>query len=358
MVIKEQKRNLDLSLSELEERQRILTMRLSNAGQLSTAEREEVTAELKKVGKMLPVVERMEKVLQELEEAAEMANNQREPQLALLAKEEIKRLTQEKEHLEKALRDIISGKDLEDQRNAIIEIRAGTGGEEAALFARDLFRMYSRFAEKESLEIEVFDSHFSEKNGIKSIIFLVKGKGAYGLFKFESGVHRVQRIPETEASGRIHTSAATVAVFPEAEPRELKIDPKDIRIDTFCSSGHGGQSVNTTYSAVRITHLPTGIVVSCQDERSQIQNKERALKILLARLAERERRIAEEALSAERRAKIKSGDRSEKIRTYNFSQNRLTDHRINFTSRNLKEILNGELKEVVEALKIANSWQW
>ncbi|MCX5642974.1 MAG: PCRF domain-containing protein [Candidatus Omnitrophica bacterium] len=215
--------------------------------------------------------------------------------------------------------------------------------------------MYTRFTERKGLKIEIFDSNFSEKSGIRSVIFLVKGKGAYGFLKYESGVHRVQRVPETESQGRIHTSAATVAAFPETEIREVKIDPKEIKIDTFCSSGAGGQSVNTTYSAVRVTHLPTGIVVSCQDERSQLQNKERALKVMAARLAEQQEREQEEAMGAERRAKIKTGDRSEKIRTYNFPQNRLTDHRIGFTSRNLKEIMDGGLEPVIEALKAAQN---
>lgn len=291
----------------------------------------------------------LDKIKKELSEAEELARGEKDSEIAELAREEVSRLLAEVNRLEKEL----AKKSLEDRdsRNTIVEIRAGTGGEEAALFARDLFRMYTRFTERKGLKTEIFDSNFSEKSGIRSVVFLVKGKGAYGFLKYESGVHRVQRIPETEASGRIHTSAATVAVFPEAETREVRINPKEIKIDTFCSSGAGGQSVNTAYSAVRVTHLPTGMVVSCQDERSQLQNKERALKVLAARLAEQQEKDENEAKSAERRAKIKTGDRSEKIRTYNFPQNRLTDHRIGFTSRNLKEIMDGGLEPVVEALK-------
>ncbi len=291
----------------------------------------------------------LDRIKKELSEAEELARNEKDSGMAELAREEVSRLLTEANRLEgESAKKSLDGR---DHRNAIVEVRAGTGGEEAALFARDLFRMYARFAERKGLKTEIFDSNFSEKNGIRSIIFLVKGKGAYGFLKYESGVHRVQRVPETEASGRIHTSAATVAAFPETEIREVKIDPKEIKIDTFCSSGAGGQSVNTTYSAVRVTHLPTGIVVSCQDERSQLQNKERALKVMAARLAEQQEREQEEAMGAERRAKIKTGDRSEKIRTYNFPQNRLTDHRIGFTSRNLKEIMDGGLEPVIGALK-------
>jgi peptide chain release factor 1 len=295
----------------------------------------------------------LDRIKKELAEAEVLAGNGKDSEMAELAREEVSRLLAEVNRLEKeSAKKSLDGRDI---RNAIVEVRAGTGGEEADLFARDLFRMYVRFTERKGLKTEIFDSNFSEKNGIKSVTFLVKGKGTYGFLKYESGVHRVQRIPETESSGRIHTSAATVAVFPETEIREVKIDPKEIKIDTFCSSGAGGQSVNTTYSAVRVTHLPTGIVVSCQDERSQLQNKERALKVMAARLAEQQVRDQEEAMGADRRAKIKTGDRSEKIRTYNFPQNRLTDHRIGFTSRNLKEIMDGGLEPVIEALKTVNS---
>ncbi|MCK4244869.1 MAG: PCRF domain-containing protein [Candidatus Omnitrophica bacterium] len=238
-----------------------------------------------------------------------------------------------------------------DSRNAIIEIRAGVGGEEAALFGKDLFRMYAKYSEKRGHKLEIFNTSFSAKGGFKEIVFLVKGMGAYRQFKYEAGIHRVQRIPKTESSGRIHTSAATVAVFPEVEEREFKIDSKDIRIDTFCSSGHGGQSVNTAYSAVRITHLPSGIVVSCQNERSQLQNKHRALVVLRTRLQAKREEEERAKVSQERKYQIGKGDRSEKIRTYNFPQNRVTDHRISLSLHKLDRILAGDLEPLVQTLR-------
>jgi len=238
-----------------------------------------------------------------------------------------------------------------DTRNAIIEIRAGVGGEEAAFFGKDLFLMYAKYSEKKGYKLEVFDTSFSAKGGFKEIIFLIKGKAAYRQFRYEAGIHLVQRIPKTENRGRIHTSAATVAVFPEIEEEELKINPGDIRIDTFCSSGHGGQSVNTTYSAVRITHLPTGIVASCQNERSQFQNKLRALAVLRTRLHAKKEEEEKLKVSQERKSQIGQGDRSGKIRTYNFAQNRLTDHRINLSLHKLDRILAGDLESLIETLK-------
>jgi peptide chain release factor 1 len=241
-------------------------------------------------------------------------------------------------------------KDPDDDKSVIMEIRAGTGGEEAALFANDLFRMYSRYAESQGWKIDIMDSHFTDIGGIKELIFVVDGPGVYSKLKYESGVHRVQRVPTTESGGRIHTSAATVAVLPEAEEVEVAIDPNELRVDVYCSSGPGGQSVNTTQSAVRITHLPTGLVVTCQDEKSQHKNKAKALRVLRARLKE----VLEEEKNAElagaRRSQVGTGDRSERIRTYNFPQGRVSDHRINLTLHKLDSILEGDLKEIIEAL--------
>jgi peptide chain release factor 1 len=259
-------------------------------------------------------------------------------------------LRDRKKQLEEKLRIMLLPKDPDDDKSVIMEIRAGTGGEEAALFANDLFRMYSRYAESQGWKIDIMDSHFTDIGGIKELIFVVDGPGVYSKLKYESGVHRVQRVPTTESGGRIHTSAATVAVLPEAEEVEVAIDPNELRVDVYCSSGPGGQSVNTTQSAVRITHLPTGLVVTCQDEKSQHKNKAKALRVLRARLKE----VLEEEKNAElagaRRSQVGTGDRSERIRTYNFPQGRVSDHRINLTLHKLDSILEGDLKEIIEAL--------
>jgi len=267
-----------------------------------------------------------------------------------LAREEIAEIKQKVKKTEEELKSLLVPRDPNDEKNVILEIRAGTGGDEAALFVADLFRMYSRYAEQNSWKVEVLSSHSTGIGGFKEIILAVDGKGAYSRLKFESGVHRVQRVPVTESQGRIHTSAITVAVLPEAEEVDVAIDPFDLRVDVYRSSGPGGQSVNTTDSAVRITHLPTGLVVTCQDEKSQHKNKAKAMKVLRSRLLDVMRREQEEKIAEDRRIQVGSGDRSERIRTYNFPQNRLTDHRINLTLYKLESILHGELDQVIDPL--------
>jgi len=286
-------------------------------------------------------------------EAKEIVETSRDEELIELAKAELSENEEKIEQLQRSLSNLLVPRDPDDSRNTIVEIRSGTGGEEACLFAADLFRMYSRYAERQGWGVELMNSSPSDLGGFKEVIFLVTGEDVYGKFRFESGVHRVQRVPETEAQGRLHTSAASVVVLPEAEEVDVDLDPEELRVDVFRSSGPGGQSVNTTDSAVRITHLPTGLVVSCQDEKSQHKNKAKALKILRSRLLERVRgeQVAEEA--AERRTMVAGGDRSAKIRTYNFPQNRLTDHRIKLTLYNLQDILDGDLDRVIEAIRLA-----
>jgi peptide chain release factor 1 len=265
-----------------------------------------------------------------------------------LAREELKSLEARRESLTGELKILLIPKDPNDQKNVVLEIRAGTGGDEAALFAAELFRMYSRYAERQGWRLELMSMSDTGIGGVNKVVASIEGERVYSRLKYESGVHRVQRVPATEASGRVHTSTATVAVLPEAEEVDVQIDPKDLRIDTFCSSGPGGQSVNTTYSAVRITHIPTGEVVSQQDEKSQIKNRQKAMKVLRTRLYEKELRKQQDAIAKERRGQVGTGERSEKIRTYNFPQNRITDHRINFTTHQLTDVMNGDLAELVD----------
>ena len=288
---------------------------------------------------------------QDLEGARAMLNDA-DADLRDMAKDEVTRLEPELAELEHQLKIMLLPKDPNDEKNIVLEIRAGTGGDEATLFAAEVFRMYSRFAETRHWKVEVTSVSESSVGGLKEVIALVSGDKVYSQLKYEGGTHRVQRVPETEQQGRVHTSAITVAVLPEVDEVEIKLDPKDVRIDTFCSSGTGGQSVNTTYSAVRLTHIPTGVVVSCQDEKSQIKNRAKAERVLRSRLYEIELQKQQEKLGAERRSMVGTGDRSEKIRTYNFPQNRLTDHRIGLTLHQLNLVMEGKLDAVIEALTV------
>lgn len=283
-------------------------------------------------------------------DSKELLASETDAEMRELAQSELTDLEERVERVEEELKTLLVPKDPNDDRNVILEIRAGTGGDEASLFAADLFRMYSRYAETQKWKIEVLSTSESGAGGFKEVIAMVEGHGAYSKLKYEGGVHRVQRVPATETQGRIHTSTVTVAVMPEAEEVDIKIEAKDLRIDTFCSSGPGGQSVNTTYSAVRITHIPTNTVVSCQDEKSQIKNREKGMRVLRARLYEIEQEKQQEALSKERKSMVGSGERSEKIRTYNFKENRVSDHRIGLTLHQLTDVMEGKLQPFVDAL--------
>jgi len=299
-----------------------------------------------------PVVEKYREYKQiqhNIEDARPMLAES-DAELRDMARDEISRLEPELARIEHELKVLLLPKDPNDEKNVVLEIRAGTGGDEATLFAAEMFRLYSRYAEDRRWRVEVTSSSESSVGGLKEVIALISGDKVYSRLKYESGVHRVQRVPETEQQGRVHTSAITVAVLPEADEIDVKVDPKDIRIDTFCSSGPGGQSVNTTYSAVRITHLPTGLVVSCQDEKSQIKNRAKAERVLRSRLYEMELEKQQQQIGAERRSMVGTGDRSEKIRTYNFPQNRVTDHRIGLTMHQLDQVMEGRLQPIIDAL--------
>ena len=302
----------------------------------------------KELAEMQPLIEHFRQYKEVAESVAATEELMKDPDMRELAQEELTSLQARRDTLLAELRVLLIPKDPHDAKNVVLEIRAGAGGDEAALFASDLFRMYTRYAERQGWKLEVLNLSDTGVGGTKEVTALIEGKGVYGRLKYESGVHRVQRVPTTEASGRIHTSTATVAVLPEAEEVDVQIDAKDLRIDTFCSSGPGGQSVNTTYSAVRITHIPTGLVVSQQDEKSQVKNRAKAMKVLRSRLYEIEMRRQQEAIAKDRRTQVGTGDRSEKIRTYNFKENRITDHRFGYSMYQLTNALDGDINELID----------
>jgi len=338
-------------LEQIEARYEELTNELSSPELLANqAAYAKAAKQHRSLGEIVEKYRSWKSLKEQLAGAQELLDTTDDPEMHEMARLEIESLRERVETNEIELKLLLVPTDPNDEKNVILEIRAGTGGDEATLFAAEMLRMYSRYAERQGWRFEILDASESGIGGIKEAIALIEGDKVYSKFKHESGVHRVQRVPQTEASGRIHTSAITVAVLPEAEEVDVKIDAKDLRIDTFCSSGPGGQSVNTTYSAVRITHLPTGVVVSMQDEKSQIKNREKAMRVLRARLQEIEEQKQHEAVASERRSMVGSGDRSEKIRTYNFKENRVTDHRIGLTIHQLDQVMEGNLDEIIQAL--------
>ena len=343
-------KNLLNKLENLEEKLKQLEGELSNPELVKNPKKyQEIAKEHKELSNLIKLYKRYQEVSKQIEETKPLLNSPDE-EMKVLAEEEIEKLKKEQKELEKEIELSLLPKDPNDDKNVILEIRQGAGGDEAALFAAELFRMYQRYAERHGWKVEILSIHPTEKGGIKEVVALIKGKGAYSRLKYESGVHRVQRVPETESSGRIHTSTVTVAVLPEAEEVDVEINPEELKVETMRASGAGGQHVNTTDSAVRITHLPTGLVVSCQDERSQLQNRAKAMRILRAKLKDYYDRLEREKIAKERKEQVGTGERSEKIRTYNFPQNRVTDHRINYTSHRINEILDGDLDEIINKL--------
>ena len=319
------------------------------------AQQSEYQKYAKEQSDLTPIVKRfkdLKKIVQQLEDSKKILEEEKDPEMLEMAEEDLAQVTIEKQKAESDLKLLLLPKDPRDERNVIVEIRAGTGGEEAALFSTDLFRMYSRYAEEKKWKVEILSSNLTGKGGFKEVIFNITGKGVYSKLKYEGGTHRVQRVPDTESQGRIHTSAVTVAILPEVEDVDIKINPSDIKIDVYRASGPGGQSVNTTDSAVRLTFVPTGMIVTCQDEKSQHKNREKAMKVLRARLYDEEQKKAHDEQDSERKQQVGSGDRSERIRTYNFPQERVTDHRIGLTLHKLSAIMEGAMEEVIDALTL------
>ncbi|PYV57277.1 MAG: peptide chain release factor 1 [Acidobacteria bacterium] len=338
-------------LDQIEARYEELTQALASPDIIGDSSKYQKTA--KAHSEISAIVEKYREykdLVKGISESKAVLADEKDPEMRAYAQEELEKLEPRVAGIEEELKVLLLPKDPNDEKNVILEIRAGTGGDEATLFAAEMFRMYDRYAESQRWKVEVLSTSESGIGGLKEIIALIEGNRVYSRLKYESGVHRVQRVPDTEQQGRVHTSAVTVAVLPEAEEVDIKIDAKDLRIDTFCSSGPGGQSVNTTYSAVRVTHIPTNTVVSCQDEKSQIKNREKAMRVLRSRLYEVEMQKQQDALAKERKSMVGSGDRSEKIRTYNFPQNRVTDHRIGLTIHQLPETMDGKLQPVIDAL--------
>jgi peptide chain release factor 1 len=346
---------LDGKIEKLLAKDVLLAEQLASSEVLANPKKiRELAREQREIKHILDHHTKIKALLAQIEDDQRIIDADEDEDLVTIAKEEISELKKRKETLEEELKILLIPRDPNDKKNAVVEIRAGTGGDEAGIFVGDLLRMYTKFCDIHNFKIEIMSSNPSERGGFKEVIFNVIGDNAFGTFKFESGVHRVQRVPETETQGRIHTSAASVVVLPEAEDVEVEINPNDLRIDVFRSSGPGGQSVNTTDSAVRITHIPTGMVVSCQDEKSQLKNKNKALKVLKARLLDKAIREQNESISMQRRSMVAGGDRSAKIRTYNFPQNRVTDHRINLTLYKLDRIIEGDIEELIEQLHLVD----